>query len=110
MRIEEIKRATYWAKAIRLENADGTVLTAYNGKSIRFTVKELTDDLTDDSEALIKKDLTITNGGVLLELTATDTNLPYKLYIRDFRILTDEGKPMNSDSFYIKIVTKVTNE
>jgi hypothetical protein len=110
MRIEEIKRGTYWAKAVRLEDADGNLLTAYNGKSIRCTVKELTDDLTDDSEALIEKDLTITNGMVLLEFTTTDTDLPYKQYICDFRIMTDTGKPMNSEAFYIKIVTKVTNE
>jgi len=110
MRIEEIKRGTYWARAIRLEDASGNPMTAYNGKSIRCTVKELTDDSTTDDNALIEKDLTIVNAGCLLEFSATDTDIPYKLYICDFRILTDAGKPMNSDSFIIKIVTKVTNE
>lgn len=66
--------------------------TAYNltGKTVFFTVKKLTDNGDDDTNALITKDITNhtnpTGGITTLTLTTTQTNIAIGDYKWDIRI------------------------
>lgn len=90
---------TYTATGLPINLADYVIL---------FTAKELNDNGSDDTDAVISSTLTISdaaNGIATLALTAADTDVPEKTYKCDIRIADIEE---NSDMFYAVVQKKVT--
>jgi len=83
------------------------------GKTVFFTVKNITDETADDLSALITKAITVhtdaTNGITTLELTAVQTNIAKGNYKWDLRIYDDSPLvQLNSYTEFCEVVDVVT--
>jgi hypothetical protein len=81
------------------------------GCTILFTAKELNDDGTDDTDAIISSTLAISeavNGTAILSLSATDTDVTEKTYKADVRVYKAGEVDENTDPFYVVVQKKVT--
>jgi hypothetical protein len=113
MEIYEIQRGNPFNSDLIITNISAVPSAPYDltGKTIFFTAKTLSDNGSDDTNALIKKTITShsdpPNGKSSLALLAAETLIPVDLYKCDIRIYAS-GICINSDIFYIKIVDIVT--
>jgi len=76
-----------------LKYSDGSEFTMPPGATVLFTVKSISDEKADDSDAFIKKDW---SSGVW-SLSSADTSIPCATYKYDVKIIR-EGEEINSDS------------
>ena len=107
-----IRRGNPYNATITFTDEDGA---AYNltGKTVFFTVKKSTDSITNDSLAVIEKDITThtsASGGItLLELTAAQTNIVLGDYKWDMRVYSETPLiQMNTESGVCNIVEITT--
>jgi hypothetical protein len=97
-------------KTIYITNHDETV---YNitGKTIFFTVKNLSDTADNDTSALITKTITVhTNAALgvsILSLSAVQTNIATGNYKADFKIY-DGSTNINTYTENVKVIRVVT--
>ena len=107
-----IKRGNPYSATITVTNSSGI---AYNltDKTIFFTVKKAIDQNTDDSDAVITKDITehtnAVSGITTLSLTALQTNIVPGDYNWDLRIYA--GSPLvqlNTTSGACNIIETIT--
>jgi hypothetical protein len=92
-------------------NEDTELPYPLTGLVVLFTVKEINDELEDDSEALIQTSISshsVEEGYTKLELTAEESNIPVKRYKYDFRIMDGATVLMNTDTAFCKFVNTVT--
>ena len=107
-----IQRGNPYNAAITVTNASGN---AYDltGKTVFFTVKRATDNASDDSGAVITKDITShtnASGGITtLALTASQTDIVLGDYNWDLRIYDDSPLvQLNSTKGVCEIVEIIT--
>ncbi len=112
LEIIQIKRATYWSDTVTFVTATGALSREFDGKEYKLTVKNPTDTASNDDSALIEKTGTVSNGTILLEFSPAETDLTYGKFKADIRIQTSEASDdnQNTDTFFIEIVKKVTQE
>jgi hypothetical protein len=109
-----IQRGNPVSKTITITYSDGTPYDL-TGKTIFFTVKNKSDNNSDDSDALIEKDITTHShadaGESLLELTAAQTDIPLGDYECDFKIYSGSVNINTSKDIFevVEIVTKRTS-
>lgn len=89
---------------------DGLITVA--GWTIWFTVKSLTDDSSNDTDAIIAKTGIIDSPTVApqayISLSDSDTDKPEGSYQYDIKIKDDQGNLQNSASGVFKILPRVT--
>lgn len=106
----EIQQGTYFLDPIALLTDTGAVSTAFDGWSAQFTMKNINDNTANDDLALIDKTFIVASGYIPFELSITETAIPLGKYKCDFRLQQTQANRRNTDTFYIKIIDKVTKE
>lgn len=83
------------------------------GATIYFTVKQASDETSDDSTALIKKDITShtnpTNGTTLVQLTPSDTDVAPGKYVYDIKLKKANGDQTTVQVGNVVVKPAVTN-
>ena len=100
------------SKTYSLSFTDGTNPINITGYTIFFTVKAVTDNATDDTNALITKTVTshtdAANGLTSVVLSSTDTDIIVGSHLYDFQYKTDTGEIATIEKGTYQVLEDVT--